>query len=55
MSTRLTWPDRACAELHHELIQGSELIVMPQTGHVTILLRAEEIILALVQKKAISA
>ena len=49
----------ACAELHHKLIKGSELIWMPETslysGHVTILLKAEEIILALVQGKSISA
>jgi hypothetical protein len=29
--------------------------VMPEIGHVTIMLKAEEIILALVQKKAIAA
>ena len=28
--------------------------MMPEIGHVTILLKAEEIILALVQKKAVS-
>ena len=44
----------ACAEFHHRVIKGSELIMMPEIGHVTILLKAEEIILALVQKKAIS-
>jgi len=45
----------ACAQLLHRLIKGSELVVLPETGHVTILLKAEEIILALVQKKSISA
>ena len=47
------------AEHLHGLIKGSELIVMPETspycGHCTILCKAPEIILALVQKKAISA
>ena len=37
------------------LIEGSELVMLPETGHVTILLRAEAIILALVQKKAMAA
>ena len=44
-----------CSEHHHKLVKGSELIVMPEIGHVTILLKAEQIILALVQKKSISA
>ena len=43
------------AEHLHQLIEGSELVMLPETGHVTILLRAEAIILALVQKKAMAA
>ena len=43
----------AAAEHLHSIIAGSELIVMPEIGHVTIMLKAEAIILALVQKKAI--
>jgi len=45
----------AAAEHLHSIIAGSELIVMPEIGHVTIMLKAEAIILALVQKKAIAA
>ena len=45
----------AAAEHLHSIIAGSELIVMPAIGHVTIMLKAEAIILALVQKKAIAA
>ena len=47
-----------CAEHHQKLIKGSELILVPESsrysGHVTILLKAEEIILALVQGKSAS-
>ena len=45
----------AAAEHLHSIVAGSELIVMPEIGHVTIMLKAEAIILALVQKKAIAA
>ena len=47
----------ACSEFHHKLIKGSQLVMVPETspysGHTTIMLKAEEIILALVQKKSI--
>ena len=44
----------ACAEHHKAIIPGAQLVVMPDRGHVTILMRAEEIILALVQGKAVA-
>ena len=44
----------AAAEHLHTIIKGSELIVMPEIGHATILLKAESIILALVRGKSIA-
>ena len=43
---------KASNEHHHKNIPGSELIVWPGLGHSTIVYKAPEIILALVQGKA---
>ena len=43
------------AESNHKLITGSELIIMPEHGHSTILLEAEKIILALVKGKSVKS
>lgn len=40
------------AQMYHKCIPGSELIVMQEHGHASIVLESEEIILALVQGKA---